>query len=54
MIESDDKAEVETLERNFKTDQKRIDETAKYIRPRDKPQTTLICLFLLMAYIKTC
>ena len=37
MIESDDKAEVETLERNFKTDiKKRIDETAKYIRPRDK------------------
>ena len=37
MIESDDKVEVETLERNFKTDiKKRIDETAKYIRPRDK------------------
>ena len=37
MIESNDKAEVETLERNFKTDiKKRIDETAKYIRPRDK------------------
>ena len=32
MIESDDKAEVETLERNFKTTdiKKRIDETAKY------------------------
>ena len=37
MIESDDKVEVETLERNFKTDiKKRIDETARYIRPRDK------------------
>ena len=37
MIESDDKTEVETLERNFKTDiKKRIDETAKYIRPETK------------------
>ena len=36
MIESEDKAEIEQLEKSFKTDvKKRIDETAKYIRPNE-------------------
>lgn len=37
MIESEDKAEIEQLEKSFKSDiKKRIDETAKYIRPSEK------------------
>lgn len=37
MIESEDAAEIEQLEKNFKNDiKKRIDETAKYIRPNEK------------------
>ena len=37
MIESSDKIEIETLEKKFKEDIKnRIDETAKYIKPREK------------------
>jgi len=37
MIESNDKAEIEALEKKFKGDIKsRIDETAKYIRPAEK------------------
>jgi len=37
MIESDDKSEIEMLEKRFKADIKsRIDETAKYIRPTEK------------------
>ena len=36
MIESEDKVEIETLEKTFKADiKKRIDETAKYIRPNE-------------------
>mgnify|MGYP001201959375 FL=1 len=37
MIESEDKTEIESLEKLFKDDiKKRIDETAKYIRPSEK------------------
>ena len=37
MIESEDKMEVENLEKSFKEDiKKRIDETSKYIRPNEK------------------
>ena len=37
MIESDDKAEIEILEKSFKDDiKKRIDETSKYIRSSEK------------------
>jgi len=37
MIESEDKVEIESLEKSFKDDiKKRIDETAKYIRPSEK------------------
>lgn len=37
MIESEDSAEIELLEKAFKSDiKKRIDETAKYIRPNQK------------------
>ena len=37
MIESEDKSEIEELEKSFKGDiKKRIDETAKYIRPNEK------------------
>ena len=37
MIESEDKTEIESLEKSFKDDiKKRIDETAKYIRPSEK------------------
>ena len=37
MIESEDKMEIENLERSFKEDiKKRIDETSKYIRPNEK------------------
>ena len=55
MIESDDKAEVETLERNFKTDtSKELMKQPNILDLETKPQTTPICLFLLTAYIKTC
>lgn len=37
MIESEDKTEIDVLEKSFKADiKKRIDETAKYIRPNEK------------------
>ena len=37
MIESEDKMEIENLEKSFKEDiKKRIDETSKYIRPNEK------------------
>ena len=37
MIESEDKMEIENLEKSFKDDiKKRIDETSKYIRPNEK------------------
>lgn len=37
MIESEDKSEIESLEKSFKDDiKKRIDETSKYIRPSEK------------------
>ena len=37
MIESEDKTEIESLEKSFKEDiKKRIDETSKYIRPNEK------------------
>ena len=37
MIESEDKLEIESLEKSFKDDiKKRIDETSKYIRPSEK------------------
>ena len=37
MIESEDKIEIESLEKSFKDDiKKRIDETSKYIRPSEK------------------
>jgi DNA recombination protein RmuC len=37
MIESEDKLEIENLEKTFKEDiKKRIDETSKYIRPSEK------------------
>ncbi len=37
MIESEDKTELESLEKSFKDDiKKRIDETSKYIRPTEK------------------
>jgi len=37
MIESEDKSEIEDLEKSFKDDiKKRIDETSKYIRPLEK------------------
>ena len=37
MIESEDKTEIELLEKSFKDDiKKRIDETAKYIRPSER------------------
>jgi DNA recombination protein RmuC len=37
MIESEDKSEIESLEKSFKDDiKKRIDETSKYIRPTEK------------------
>ena len=37
MIESEDKIEIENLEKSFKEDiKKRIDETSKYIRPNEK------------------
>lgn len=37
MIESEDKMEIENLEKSFKEDiKKRIDETSKYIRPAEK------------------
>ena len=53
MIESEDKSEIEILERSFKDDiKKRIDETSKYIRTSEKTTDYAICLYLQTVYIR--
>ena len=53
MIESEDKSEIESLEKSFKDDiKKRIDETSKYINRQKKQLIMLICLFLQMDFIR--
>ena len=51
MIESSDKTEIEGLEKKFKEDIKsRIDETAKYIRPRENT-TDYAYMFILLIWL---